>query len=144
MAGRFFTVRATSKPGGRLRRWGIPVSPPPCSESPFVEARWQCINTLSWQRIHLQCRRPQFDSCVRKIRWSRDRLPTPVFLGFPGGSDGKESSCNVGDLGSISGLGRSPEENSNPLQYSCLENLHGERGLVGYSPWGQKELDTTE
>ena len=73
-----------------------------------------------------------------------DRLPTPVFLGFPGGSDGKESSCNVGDLGSISGLGRSPEENSNPLQYSCLENLHGERGLVGYSPWGQKELDTTE
>ena len=38
----------------------------------------------------------------------RDRLPTPVFLGFPGGSDGKESACNVGDLGSILGLGRSP------------------------------------
>ena len=37
-----------------------------------------------------------------------------------------------------------PEENGNPLQYSCLENLHGERGLVGYSPWGQKELDTTK
>ena len=52
----------------------------------------------------------------------RDRLPTPVFLGFPGGS-GKESSCNEGDLGSIPGLGRSPgEENGNPLQYSCLEN----------------------
>ena len=43
--------------------------------------------------------------------------------GFPGGSDGKASACNVGDLGSIPGLGRSPgEENGTPLQYSCLEN----------------------
>ena len=123
MAGRFFTVRATSKPGGRLRRWGIPVSPPPCSESPFVEARWQCINTVSWQRIHLQCRRPQFDSCVRKIRWSRDRLPTPVFLGFPCSSAGKESAYSMGDLGLIPGLGRSPGEGKGyPLLFSGLEN----------------------
>ena len=44
-------------------------------------------------------------------------------MGFPGGSDGKESACNVEDLSSIPGLGRSPgEENGNPLQYSCLEN----------------------
>ena len=44
-------------------------------------------------------------------------------LGFPCGSDGKESACNVGDPGSIPGSGRSPgEENGNPLQYSCLEN----------------------
>ena len=43
--------------------------------------------------------------------------------GFPGGSDGKESAFNAGDLGSIPGLGRSPlEGNGNPLQYSCLEN----------------------
>ena len=43
--------------------------------------------------------------------------------GFPGSSDSKESACNAGDPGSIPGLGRSPgEENSNPLQYSCLEN----------------------
>ena len=43
--------------------------------------------------------------------------------GFPGDSDGKESACNVGDPGSIPGLGRSPGEGSdNPLQYSCLEN----------------------
>ena len=42
---------------------------------------------------------------------------------FPGGSDGKESTCNAADLGLIPGLGRSPgERNSNPLQYSCLEN----------------------
>ena len=39
--------------------------------------------------------------------WRRDRLSIPVFLGFPGGSDGKESACNVGDLGSIPVLGRS-------------------------------------
>ena len=44
-------------------------------------------------------------------------------LGFPGGSDGKESSCNAGDPGSIPRSGRSHgEENSTPLQYSCLEN----------------------
>ena len=44
-------------------------------------------------------------------------------LGFPGGSDGKESACKSGDLGLIPGLGRSPgEENGNPLQYSCLES----------------------
>ena len=53
----------------------------------------------------------------------KDRLPTSVFLGFPGGSADKESDCSVGDLGSIPGLGRSPgEENSYPLQYSGLEN----------------------
>ena len=44
-------------------------------------------------------------------------------MGFPGGSDGKESACNVGDPGSIPGLGRSPGEgNGNPFQYSCLGN----------------------
>ena len=44
-------------------------------------------------------------------------------IGFPGGSDSKESACNVGDLGSIPGLGRSPREgHGNPLQYSCLKN----------------------
>ena len=57
--------------------------------------------------------------------------------GFSGGSDGKESACNAGDLGSIPGPGRSPGEgNGNPLWYSCLENSHGQRSLVGYSPWG--------
>ena len=52
-----------------------------------------------------------------------DRLPTPVFLGFPCGSASKESACNAGDLGSIPGLGRSPGEGkSYPFQYSGLEN----------------------
>ena len=63
------------------------------------------------------------DSWVRKIPWRRDRLPIPVFWGFHGASDGKESACNVGDLDSIPELGISPgEANSYPLQYSCLEN----------------------
>ena len=48
-----------------------------------------------------QCRRPWFDSWVRKIPWRRVRLPTPVFLVFPGSSDGKSFFRNVGDLGSI-------------------------------------------
>ena len=66
-------------------------------------------------------------------------------MGFPGGSDGKESACNAGNLGSIPGFGRSPGGgHGNPLQYSFLENPHGQRSLVGYSPWGRKELDTTE
>ena len=50
-------------------------------------------------------------------------LPTVVPMGFPGGSDGKESACNVGDPGSIPGSGRSPGEgNDSLLQYSCLDN----------------------
>ena len=51
------------------------------------------------------CRRAQFDSWVGKVSWRRDRLPTPVFWGFPGDSGGKESACNAGDLSSIPGLG---------------------------------------
>ena len=75
----------------------------------------------------------------------RDRLPTSVFMGFPGGSDGKESACSAGDLDSIPGLGRSLRgEHGNPFQYSCPENPHGQRSLLGYSPWGHKELDMTE
>ena len=66
-------------------------------------------------------------------------------MDFPGCSDSKESSCSVGNLGSIPGLGRSPGEgNGNPLQYSCWENPHGQRSLAGYSSWGWKESDTNE
>ena len=66
---------------------------------------------------------PWFNSHVRKILWRRDKLPTPVFLGFPCGSAGKESTCNAEDLVSILRLGRSPgEEKGYPLQYSDLES----------------------
>ena len=57
----------------------------------------------------------------------------------------KESTSNVEDLGLIPGLGQSPGGgHGNQLQYSCLENLHGQRSLVGCSLWGRKESDTTE
>ena len=82
----------------------------------------------------MQCRRPWFDSWVG-IPWRSFRLPTPVFLDFPGGLDGEESACNVGDLGLMSGLGRSPwGGHGNPLQYSGLKNPHGQRSLAGYNP----------
>ena len=67
--------------------------------------------------------RPRFNSWVGSICWRRGRPPIPGFLGFPCVSAGKESAYNVGDLGSIPGLGRSPGEgNSYPLEDSGLEN----------------------
>ena len=66
-------------------------------------------------------------------------------MGFPGGSDGKESTCNAGDLSLIPELGQSPGGgHGNTLQYSCLENPHGQRSLAGYRPWDREESDTTE
>ena len=71
-------------------------------------------------------------SCRQKL------LGSSLTLGFPIGSDGEESTHSVGDLGSIPGLGRSPGGGmANLLQYSCLENPHGQqRSLAGYIPWG--------
>ena len=69
----------------------------------------------SW--VGKESTRPQLDSWFGKICWRRDRLLTPVFLGFPGGSAGKESACIVGDLGLIPGSGRSlGEGKGRPLQ----------------------------
>ena len=76
------------------------------------------------------------------LAWRRDRLPTPVFLGFRGFSDGKESACSVGDLCLSPPLGRSPGGHGN--HSSSLESPHGQRCLVGYSPWSRKESDMTE
>ena len=66
-------------------------------------------------------------------------------MGFPDGSDGRDSAYNGRDLSLISGLGRSPGgRHGNPLQYACLENAM-DRGAWGlYSPQGLKELDTTD
>ena len=86
------------------------------------------------------------DSWVGKIPWGRDRLPTPVFLGFSYGSVGKESACNAGDPGSIPRLGRSAGEGTGyPLQYSwsslvaqLVKNLPTMRtlGFLEYNmPW---------
>ena len=63
----------------------------------------------------------------------------PPSCGFPGGSGGEESACNLGDLSWIPGLGRSPGGgHGNPLQYSHLENPQGQRSLGGCSPRGHK------
>ena len=63
---------------------------------------------------------------------------------FPGGSDGKASACNVGDRGSIPGSGRSLEKEMATHSRILASTSHGWRSLLGYSPWGRKELDTTE
>ena len=85
-----------------------------------------------------------FYSWVGKFPWRRDRLPTPVFLGFPGGSDSKEYTCNLGDLGLIPGLDRSPRGgHGKPLQYSCLENPYGQKSwqaIVHEVAEGQTQL----
>ena len=66
-------------------------------------------------------------------------------MGFPGGSDGKESTCSAGGLALIPGLGRFPGGgHGNPLQYSCLENPHGQRSMAVYSPWGRKAQHSTQ
>ena len=76
-----------------------------------------------------QCRRPQFNSWLGKILWRRDRLSTPIFLGFPGSSNGKESSCNVGELDLIPEFGRCPGGgHGNPLPVF----------LPGESPWTEE------
>ena len=80
----------------------------------------------------MQCRRPRFDSWVGKICWRRDRLPTPVFLGFPGGSAGKESTCNVGDW--VQSLGwEDPLEKGKATHSSITGEFHGL-----YSTWVAK------
>ena len=99
---------------------------------------WVFIGLPKEGRICLRCRRHRFNSWVGKSCWRRDRLPTPVFLGFTGGSAGKESACRGGDLGSTPGLGRSPGEGKGyPLQDSGLENSMD-------SPWDRRESDATE
>ena len=61
--------------------------------------------------------------------------------GLPWWLSDKESTCQVGESGSIPGLGRSlGEGNDNPPQYSCPGKSHGQRSLVGYSPWGHKRV----
>ena len=85
----------------------------------------------------LEMERRNLRELIAQLVWTISQTTIPVKAGA-GGSDGKESACSVGDLGSIPGLERFPpgEGNGYPLQYSCLENSHGQRNLAGYSPWG--------
>ena len=66
-------------------------------------------------------------------------------VGFPSGSDGKDSTCNVGDPGLIPGVGKIPWRRKwVPIPVLLPGEFHEQRSLVGYSPWGCKEPDTTE
>ena len=77
---------------------------------------------------------------VGKIPWKRNRLPTPVFLGFPGGSAGKESACNVSRPGFDPWVGKIPWSRGR-----LLTTVFWPREFHGlYSPWGRKESDMTK
>ena len=144
---------------GSLFKWH-PYCPPP---APLCG--WRDVPDISWGRDTndhkcwslrgsevIVCRvlsiHPTWGSHRNDIssEWGTHwRLKGWPHQGFPGGSEGKESYCNAGDLGSIPGLGRSPGgRHDNLLQYSCLENPVGQRSLAGYSPWGGKESDMIE
>ena len=74
-------------------------------------------------------------------------IDTDQYSGFPNGSFGKESACNAGDLCSIPWSGRFPGKEiakEQPTPVFLPEEFHGQRSLVGYSPWGHKESDRTE
>ena len=91
----------------------------------FREKVKNCLTSLIAQLVKNlpAVQETRYNFWVGKICWRRERQPTPVFLGFLCGSAGKESTCNVGDLGLTPGLGRSPGEwKGYPLQYSGLEN----------------------
>ena len=82
----------------------------------------------------------QINVYIPSLSSSSEYLPFVLFLGFPGGSDHKESPSNEGDLSSIPRVGRSSGgRHGNPHQYSCLENPWTKE-----SPQGHKELDITE
>ena len=74
----------------------------------------------------------------------REYIVVNNYMGFPGVSDGKESACSAGDLGSIPGSGRSPAEEKQPTLVFLPGEFHGQRSLADCSPWGLKESDMTE
>ena len=93
----------------------------------------------------MKCRSPQFDPWVEKRPWRRHRLPTPVFVGFPGDPDSKESTCNSGYLSLISGLGRPPGGgHRNPTPVFLPGESPQSKQPSGLQSRGHKESDMTE
>ena len=119
---------------------------------------WQSTPVFLLREFHRQRSLEGYSSWGRKQSDMTERLTLISYIfpqaalsipkalkGFPGGSDGKESAWNERDLGLIPGLERSPGGgHGHPLQYSCLENPHRQKSLVGYRLWYHKESDMTE
>ena len=124
---------------------GLQHTRPPCpSPSPRV-----CPNSYSlhqWCHPAISSSDTLFSFCPQSFPASGTFPMSQLFVSDDQNTGvGKESPCNVGDLCSTPGLGRScGGGNGNPLQYSCLENPHGQRSLWDYSLWDRKESDTTE
>ena len=79
------------------------------------------------------------------LSWDFQLISLPIFLGFPGGSAGKQSACNAGDLGSITWVGTIPWRRKwQPTRVFLPGESHEQRSLASYSSWGHKESDTTE
>ena len=117
----------------RQERWtGLPF--PASEDLPDPGIKPTSLNTCIGSLVlYHKCHLGSYFYISDNLKW--DRLPTPVFLGLPGVSDGKEFTCTAGDLAWIAGLGRSLDGgHGNPLQYSCLENPHEQSSLEGYSP----------
>ena len=108
-----------------------------------LEAHHQCSTTLCWTTQQFPVDFWQQNTFLIHIKIYL--MDPKKDYGFPGGSEVKASACNVGDLGSIPGSGRSPGEgNGNPLQYSCPENPMDGGAWWATVPQGRKESDATE
>ena len=119
-----------------------------CRTKPsFLSARGSAIKGqlgFAWTPSALSSKVP----VATHLHWALILSGNTPGSAFPGGTSGKEPICQCRrhrDSGLIPGFGRSPGGgHSNPLQYSCLENLHGQSSLEGYSSWGHKKLDMME
>ena len=98
-----------------------------------TDAGWASL--VAWLADNLPAKQETLGQLLsREDPLEKGRPHTPVFLGFPGSSDGKESACNVGDLCSIPKLGRLPEGgHGNPLEYNAWRIPHEQRNLANYS-----------
>ena len=117
-----------SFPMSQLFAWGDQSIGVSASSSvlPVNTQDWSPLGWTGWIWRANQSILKEINSIPGSRRSPGDRPPTPIFLGFPCGSAGKESTCNAGDLNSIPGLERSPgEEKGYPFQYSGLENSMG-------------------
>ena len=96
------------------------------------------------QYARLPCPSPTpraYSNSCPSSQWCHQTISSLRIIGLPWWLRGKEYDCNVGDLGSVPGTGRSPGEGNG---YPLPGEFHGQRNLAGYSPWGHKQSDTTK